>query len=226
LSLKVNDVSKTYQDGNESFSVLKNVTFSLNAGDLIALCGPSGAGKTTLLNMIAGLDYPDSGEIWFQDKRMDKLDERSKAGLRSSSIGIIFQNPNLVTHLNVLENVLLPTFLAAPKQNKSENKAFAIKLLESLGLGGKMRKFPPKLSEGERRRVSVARALISRPKLVLADEPTINLDSDNSTTVMQLLKASAVGSNAVVLISTHDEEIAASSDRSLRIRFGKVESSK
>ncbi len=220
MTLKVNGVSKTYHDKGESLTVLSQVTFELEEGKLCTVCGPSGSGKTTLLNIISGLDHPDSGEIWFDGKRLDSLEELPMALLRSTQIGIVFQNPNLVAHLTALENVLFPTLFV---RTGGDYKSRALSLLGELGLKDKSEKQPVNLSEGERRRVSIARALISNPKLVLADEPTINLDSQNSELVMNLFRRAQEG-GTTVFVSTHDEDIARIATGALRIKFGKISS--
>jgi putative ABC transport system ATP-binding protein len=221
--VSVNGVSKAYMDKGDVVNVLKGVTFDMERATFYSLFGPSGAGKTTLLNMISGLDEPDNGEVWFEGYRFDDLNESSKAKLRASSIGLIFQNPNLVSHLTSLENVILPTFFGI---DGFENfKTIGMSLLERLGLKDKINKLPARLSEGERRRVSVARALVTEPKMILADEPTINLDSENSNVVLSLLKE-AVERGASTLVATHDENIARLSDQTLRISFGTVHSDK
>ncbi len=214
-------VSKTYHDKGESLSVLKNVDLGIDPGMFYSLCGPSGAGKTTLLNIISGLDRPDHGEVWFEGQRIDGLGESAKAKLRAGPLGFIFQNPNLIAHLSALENVELPTLFGG--ETEHDHKKYALFLLGKLNLKDNINKFPSKLSEGERRRVSIARALVTKPKVVLADEPTINLDSDNSKIVVQLLKESVEG-GASVLVSTHDEDIARSSNKIFRISFGNVHS--
>jgi ABC-type lipoprotein export system ATPase subunit len=220
--LSVDSVSKSYFEKQESLNVLSQVSFELEPHSFFTLCGPSGAGKTTLLNIISGLDSPDEGQIRFEDKRIDSLDEHSKCRLRASSIGIIFQNPNLVNHLTALENVMIPA-LFENNADYTARKHRAISLLSDLDLEGKMSKIPSKLSEGEKRRVSVARALVTSPKLILADEPTINLDSRNSSIVLDLIKRSTA-SGAATIVATHDEEIARVSDRVMRIKFGKIQS--
>jgi putative ABC transport system ATP-binding protein len=221
-ALAVRGVSKTYRDKSETLSVLSGVSFELDRGKLFTLCGPSGAGKTTLLNIVSGLDSPDEGEVWLEGKRIDALGELSKARLRSSVIGIAFQNPNLVGHLTALENVMLPAFFSSADGKIDDCKSRALNLLGRLGLGSdKASKVPSKLSEGERRRVSIARALVTKPKVVLADEPTINLDRENASNAMKVLKDYAAG-GAGVLISTHDQDVANNSDQVMRISFGKI----
>lgn len=220
-AVSVKSVSKSYRDKTESVEVLSNVGFDLEAGDLCSLFGPSGAGKTTLLNIIGGLDIPDEGQVLVGGVRIDSLDEKSKAKLRSSEIGIVFQNPNLIAHLNALENVLLPSLFDS-KSDVAERKAKAVSLLRRLKLESKERRLPPKLSDGEKRRVSVARALISDPRLILADEPTINLDSENRDAVLELIKESTE-KGAAALVATHDIAVSKLSGKILKIKFGKLD---
>jgi putative ABC transport system ATP-binding protein len=221
MPLSIRRLTKSYRENGENAPVLSNCNLDLAQGELGAVCGPSGSGKTTLLNVIAGLDKPDSGEVIFENVRLDKTSELAMARLRAGAIGIAFQNPNLVSHLTAIENILLPTLFY--KRNDLNYKAEAEKLLHSLGLSAKSKKFPQKLSEGERKRVSIARALVTKPKLILADEPTSNLDFENSRTVVEVIR-SAVESEASALISTHDEDVAKRADSLFRIRFGKIES--
>jgi ABC-type lipoprotein export system ATPase subunit len=213
----VNSVSKSYKDKTESLSVLSKISFGLESGQFCTLFGPSGIGKTTLLNIIGGLDFPDEGQVIFEEKRIDCLDEHSKARLRASAIGIAFQNPNLIAHLNVFENVMLPSLF----ENGEDRKLRAIALLKRLNLENKMKKPPSKLSDGEKRRVSVARALLTEPKLILADEPTINLDSENRDTVLDLIKETTEKGSATV-VATHDEDLSQLSDLVLHIKFGQL----
>jgi ABC-type lipoprotein export system ATPase subunit len=217
--LSVNGVSKTYHDKGEALNVLNDTNLSLDSGKIYSLCGPSGAGKTTLLNIIAGLDFPDKGEVWLDGKRIDNRKEHSKAKLRAGPLGVIFQNPNLIGHLSAIENVVLPSLFGEDTHGCRKQGEV---LLQKLNLQDKMNKLPSKLSEGERRRVSIARALVTRPRIVLADEPTINLDSVNSQNVFKLLKES-VENGVTVLISTHDERVAKMSDKIFRIGFGKID---
>jgi putative ABC transport system ATP-binding protein len=227
--LSVNSVSKSYKDKGDndvqSIAVLSKVSFELEENNLCTLCGPSGSGKTTLLNMISGLDSPDEGEIYFEGKQIHTLDEKTKCALRTNSFGMIFQSPNLVSHLTALENALLPSMFSHQKgkeQDRESTRDRAVSLLESLGLMNKMQKLPSNLSEGERRRVSIARALVTRPKLILADEPTINLDSNNSALVLDLIKSTVRKDGGAAIVATHDEEVARNSDLVLRIKFGRL----
>jgi putative ABC transport system ATP-binding protein len=220
--LSVDSISKAYKEKSESLYVLSKISFSLEASQFCAVFGPSGAGKTTLLNIIGGLDVPDEGKVIFEGKRIDSLDERSKAKLRSSKIGIVFQNPNLVAHLTTLENVILPSlFEFNESNNENSRKQRAISLLTRVGLESKMKTMPTKLSDGEKRRVSVARALLTEPKLILADEPTINLDSENRDAVLDLIRESTE-KGAVAIVATHDEDVSKLSDPVLHIKFGKL----
>jgi ABC-type lipoprotein export system ATPase subunit len=219
--LRVNSLSKSYPDREETSlvnKVLSKISFELEERQLCTIYGPSGAGKTTLLNMIAGLDRPDEGEVEFDGSKIHELDEPKLAKLRSSSIGIVYQNPNLITHLNVLENVMLPVLFR--EQDRDGLKERAISLISKLGLGGKLGKTPSKLSDGEKRRASIARGLVTEPKLLIADEPTINLDSENRDVVLNMIKSYTENEGHSAIIATHDVDVRKISDVVLNIKFG------
>jgi putative ABC transport system ATP-binding protein len=221
-NLRVHGVSKAYNDKGETLKVLTSVSLQLDKNLLYCLSGPSGSGKTTLLNIVSGLDRPDEGEVWFDNVRIDTLSQEDSARLRANSIGVVFQNSNLVGHLTAVENVIFPTLFAGKNGETNRNyKERCVSLLNSLGLEDKLQKIPRKLSEGERRRVAIARAIIAKPKLILADEPTMNLDAENIARVLDLF-GELKEEGSTVLLSTHDPSVAKSCDRIFRIDFGRI----
>ena len=183
--LRTEGLSKTYGNGLEKTIALDNVDLQITRGKLLAVCGPSGSGKTTLLFLLGGLDKPTSGRIYFEGVEVSNMNERRLSKLRRKSFGFVFQNYNLVDELTVLENVML-TMMFEGKRD-AERKDRAEELLRRVGVAGKERRRPSQLSAGEQQRVAVARAVANRPELVLMDEPTGNLDQENSQQLMQLV---------------------------------------
>jgi putative ABC transport system ATP-binding protein len=210
-------VRKAYLDGEVRHDVLVDVTMGVGAGELVALLGPSGSGKSTLLNVIAGLDAVDGGSVTVAGRELGGLSERARTLLRRREIGFVFQFFNLVPTLTALENVRLPLELtgAAP--------AAAAALLERVGLGDRGRSFPEELSGGEQQRVAIARAVAHEPRLVLADEPTGNLDSVTGAAVLDLLAELVRERSTAMLIATHSAEVVARADRVLTLRDGRIE---
>ena len=210
-------VSKSYDDGPPA---LGPVSLQLRPGEALAVLGPSGSGKSTLLNLIAGLDRPSSGEVIVDGVRVDRLGEAAAARYRRARIGMVFQFFNLIDDLTVLDNVLLPGQLAG--LGRAEARSRADQLLSSLGVDSYARQYPGRLSGGERQRVAVCRALVNRPALLLADEPTGALDTASRADVMELMKELNADGQTVVLV-THDEELAAGcATRELRLRDGQI----
>lgn len=212
-------ISKTYHDRGDALPVLSGVEFELGFSSLDALCGPSGSGKTTLLNIIAGLSQPDEGQVLLEGKKIDDLGRSLTSRLRTDLVGIVFQNPNLMSYLDSYENVLFPAVIAG--RCTEENRRYAASLLSRLGLASRKTTFPAKLSEGEKRRVSFARGMVTKPKLILADEPMANLDAENCGTIKDILEEAKEAGQSI-LISTHDEDVSAWADRTLRISCGKL----
>lgn len=214
----------TVQNLNKSYGslhVLKDVSFGIQAGELVSIVGPSGAGKTTLLQLLGTLDKPDSGSITINNIATHTLSDKALSKFRNQSIGFIFQFHNLLPEFNALENVCLPGFIA--NRNRAEVEAEALDLLEMLGLSNRIHHNPMELSGGEQQRVAVARALINKPALVLADEPTGNLDSRNANEMHQLFHDLRARLNQTFVIVTHNRELASSTDRILSMRDGKLE---
>jgi len=217
--VRVNALCKTYRDTTSSLEVLKEINFALNPGEFLAIQGPSGAGKSTLLHILGGLDNPTSGKVYFQNEDIYSLNENCRADLRNRKVGFVFQFFHLLPELNALENVLLPAILKSWGEKKKSRK-FALELLERLGLSQRQAHRPKELSGGEQQRVAIARALVNRPRLLLCDEPTGNLDSENGENILRLLKEVNSKEKVTVIIVTHDKDIAASAGRIIHLRDG------
>ncbi len=217
--MRIRQVTKTYQRGDEPFHALAGVDLEVTAGEFVAVMGPSGSGKTTLLNLLAGIDRPSAGEIWLDDERVDTLSEARLAIMRRRRIGLIFQSFNLLSNMTALENVLLPALLVGRSVGEARQRASA--LLEVLGLGAHLRKLAGQLSGGQQQRVAIARALVNEPSLLLADEPTGNLDAHTGQEVLRLLKALHAQGQMMVLV-THDPQVASQAERILVLRDGRV----
>lgn len=217
MILKVSQVFKSYQsESGQSLPVLKGVDLSINDQQSVSLVGQSGSGKSTLLNLISGLDTPDLGEIALNGKPLHLLSEPDRTKVRAEDLGIIFQNFYLVPHLNALENVLLP-FLINGRNVEMER---AKQLLSAVGLDHRETHLPSQLSGGEKQRVCIARALVLNPKLVIADEPTGNLDEATTNSIIDLIFATVAVSKASLLLVTHDIELASRCDQKLRLKDG------
>lgn len=218
--LKINDLKKKYSTLDGEIAALDGVSFTAADGEFIAIVGKSGSGKSTLLNMIGGLDIPDSGSILLDGTDIVKLSNRQTAMLRRQKIGIIYQFYNLIPELNVSENITLPTELDGGETDSERLSD----ILKSVGLDGRENAYPNTLSGGQQQRVAIARALYSKPSLILADEPTGNLDAENGAEIMRLLKDMNKKSGATVLIVTHSESVAREAERIITIFDGKIES--
>lgn len=206
--LILRDVSKSYANGKR---VLAQLNYMLGAGEYVAVMGESGVGKSTLLNLIAGLDAPDSGEILVDGTDIAALDDDAATQLRREKFGFVFQAFHILPHLNIVQNVALPLLLnGSPTQR-------AVEMLKAVGLGGREEDFPRQLSGGELQRVAIARALVHRPRLILADEPTGNLDPDTADEVLKLLRNEIKQNGASAIIVTHSHAAAASADRVLEL---------
>jgi putative ABC transport system ATP-binding protein len=212
--LSIQALGKSYS-GATARRVLDGVSLELTAGDCVAIMGDSGVGKSTLLNIIAGLDLPDEGEVLLEDVRVNSLDDDARTLLRRARIGFVFQAFHLLPHMSVAANVGLP--LALNGMPASESQQRVEQLLRGVGLAERSHSLPRELSGGEMQRVAVARALVHRPALVLADEPTGNLDADSATQILQLLREQARESNAMVILVTHSLSAAHTMDRILQL---------
>lgn len=216
--LSVKNLSKIYGDENNNVIALDNVSFDVEIGEFIAIIGASGSGKSTLLHQIGGVDHPSSGKVIINNTDIYTLNENDLAIFRRNEIGLIYQFYNLIPVLNVKENITLPLQLA---HQKVDQKRFNT-LIEQLGLSNRLKHLPNQLSGGQQQRVSIARALINQPSLVLADEPTGNLDSKNSDEIIRLLKEANEKYHQTIIIITHDNNIAKLANRVITIKDGKI----
>ena len=220
LLLDARNVHKTYVLGRRSLEVLRGVDLQVQKGELLALRGASGAGKSTLLHILGGLDTPDQGEIWFSGKNLQMLSAFNLARWRNHVIGFIFQAYHLLPELDALENVCLPARMARAPGRATEDRAR--QLLERVGLGQRLEHKPAELSGGEQQRVAIARALINSPELILADEPTGNLDSHTGEEIIELLLALRTERQTTLIIATHDTKVAERAPRIFNLVDGRV----
>lgn len=217
--VKIENVSKFYQAGQNQVVALSGISLEIQPGDFSTIMGPSGGGKTTLLNCIGGLDSPDEGEIYFNGQQMTTMQDKQLTELRREQIGFVFQFFNLLPTLTLRENVELPLLLAQSSKGK-ENRIDS--LLEYVGLLHRAQSFPAELSGGEMQRVAIARALVHQPALLLADEPTGNLDSENGVKILELMKQASIDFKTTVVVVTHNPQIAKYGNRHFVIRDGKL----
>ena len=216
--LKTSDLKKYYGSGENQVKALDGVNLSVEEGEFVSVVGTSGSGKSTLLHMLGGLDYATSGSVFVSGKEIFKLNESELTIFRRRNIGFIFQNYNLVPVLNVYENIVLPIQLDGEKPDKR----FVGEIMEMLGIQNKTNSMPNHLSGGQQQRVAIARALASKPAIILADEPTGNLDSRTSQEVLGLLKLTGERFQQTIVMITHNEAMAQLSDRVIRIEDGKI----
>ncbi|MDA0377891.1 MAG: ABC transporter ATP-binding protein [Bacteroidetes bacterium] len=216
--LQVADLTKTYQCGQRSLTVLEGVGFALATGDTCSIVGPSGSGKTTLLGLCAGLDAPSSGNVTLCGHPFGSLSEDERAAVRNEHVGFVFQSFRLIPTLTAIENVMVPAELRGRNNARPEAAA----LLADVGLGDRMDHFPAQLSGGEQQRVALARAFINRPDILFADEPTGNLDSETGEHVVDLLFRLNREAGTTLVLVTHDLDLAAMTDRIIRLHGGKV----
>ena len=217
--LESKDLCKTYGSGENEVKALDHVSINIEDGEFISIVGTSGSGKSTLLNMLGGLDRPDSGIVNISGKQIFSMSDEELTIFRRRNIGFIFQNYNLVPVLNVYENIVLPIELDGSEADKD----YVNTVINTLGIGNKLSSMPNMLSGGQQQRVAIARALAYKPAIILADEPTGNLDSHTSMDVISLLKVTSCEFNQTIVMITHNEEIAVMADRIIRIDDGKVE---
>lgn len=217
-TLEVTNLCKTYGKGDTMVKALDNVSFSVEKGEFLAIIGPSGSGKSTLLHILGGVDVPTSGSVVINQTDISNLDETALAIFRRRQIGLIYQFYNLIPILTVQENLTLPLLLDGRKPDKKQIDT----LVKRLGLENRLDHLPNQLSGGQQQRVSIGRALVNNPALMLADEPTGNLDSENSKEIISLLRQFNKEFNQTVIIITHDEKIANSADRVITIEDGKI----
>lgn len=216
--LKIENLTKVYGSGENEVRALDGVSFSVEKGEFLAIIGPSGSGKSTLLHILGGVDRPTSGKVWLDGQDVYAQDEEQLAIFRRRQVGLIYQFYNLIPVLNVVENMTLPVLLDGRKVNEERLN----ELVETLGLSGRKNNLPNQLSGGQQQRVSIGRALMNAPAVVLADEPTGNLDSHNSQEIVELLRQSNVKYKQTLIVITHDESIALQADRIIAIEDGRI----
>ena len=216
--LSAKDLCKSYGSGENSVQALNHVSISVENGEFVAVIGTSGSGKSTLLNLLGGLDTPTSGEVLVSGKKLFQMNEEARTIFRRRNIGFVFQNYNLIDYLTPLENIVLPIELDGTKVDTEYVKT----ILHTLGLEQKVQAMPNQLSGGQQQRVAIARALAAKPAILLADEPTGNLDSKTGMDVIALLKMTSQAFHQTIVMITHNEEIALMADRMIRIEDGKV----
>ena len=219
--IQLSNLTKVYKEGEQERAVLTNVNVTVRRGEFAVLLGPSGSGKSTLLNLISGVDLPSSGEVVIDSTNLTALTEKKRTLFRRKQIGLVFQFFNLVPTLTVMENLLLPLNLNGIKGQEAKERA--MNLLDSVGLSGRSGSFPDRLSGGEQQRVAIARALVHDPLLLLADEPTGNLDSDTGSQVMSLLEQLVRERGKTAVVVTHRADVARLADRVFTIREGSLE---
>lgn len=220
IMLKIENMSKIYKTGSVETKALNNITFSIKEGEFVAIIGRSGCGKSTLLNILGGMDKPTKGLYLFDQTKVEGLKGYSLAQFRNKKVGFVFQGFYLINEMNAEENIALPLGYANVK--KKERKQRAMELLDAVGLKEKAKHKPSQLSGGEQQRVAIARAIATNPKILLADEPTGNLDEENSKKIMELLQNLNKKGLTVIMV-THDMELAAKAERVIKMRDGKIE---
>lgn len=220
--LQCDKLCKRYQEGKVQTDVLHDVSFSINTGELMAIVGSSGSGKSTLLHLLGGLDTPTSGDVIFNGKPMSSMSSAAKAELRNRELGFIYQFHHLLPDFTAMENVAMPLLIG--KKNTAETKQRALDMLKAVGLDHRSNHRPSELSGGERQRVAIARALVNNPRLVLADEPTGNLDARNADSIFELLGELNVRQGTAFLVVTHDLQLARRMSRQLEMRDGRLTS--
>lgn len=218
--LQLKNVTKTYIMGNSSFDALKEVSLDIDAGEFVSITGPSGSGKSTLMHIVGLLDNPTSGEVLLEGENVSKLSEDKLALIRNKALGFVFQMFNLLSKTSAVENVTLPLLYSDVPISK--RASLAIEMLKKVGLGDKLKNLPSQLSGGEQQRVAIARALINHPKIILADEPTGNLDCKTGREIMDILHELNEKENKTIILVTHDINLAKEAKRILVIKDGKI----
>jgi ABC-type lipoprotein export system ATPase subunit len=222
--ITVKDLWKTYHIGGEDVPVLRGVSMNIRRGELVALTGPSGCGKSTLMNTLGCLDRPTSGQYWLDGVEISRLSLAARAVVRGQKIGFVFQNFSLLPRTSALDNVLMPLTYAVPPRPAAEGRKQAIALLQRVGLSDRMDHHPSQLSGGQQQRVAIARSLINNPSVLLADEPTGNLDSKTSVEILDMFKRLNTEEGLTILLVTHDPTVAQTAKRVVRMRDGVIES--
>ncbi len=216
--LKVENLVKQYGKGDTMVKAVDNISFTVEKGEFVAIVGSSGSGKSTLLHIIGGVDRPTSGKVYVDGEDVFKLNENNLAIFRRRQVGLIYQFYNLIPILNVKENITLPILL----DGKKVDEVYLNELVDTLGLSKRVNHLPNELSGGEQQRVSIGRALMNRPSILLADEPTGNLDSKNSKEIVDLLRLSNKKYKQTIIMITHDQKLALNADRIITIKDGKI----
>ncbi len=222
MLLQIENVKKTYHLGEVPVEALKGVSLNIDRGEFIAICGPSGSGKSTLLNMIGTIDVPTSGNVFYEGKDVLKMDDDTQTMMRNSTIGFIFQTFNLVPVLSALENVMLPLHFRRANGNHAKEKA--VEHLKAVGLEKYMHHRPNKLSGGQRQRVAIARAMAHNPSLIIADEPTANLDSANAQQILDIMRNMNQQQQVTFIFSTHDQRLIDHVQRTIWLEDGQITS--
>jgi len=222
--IQLQDVFKTYRLGQVDLPVLKGVSLRIERGEMVALAGASGSGKTTLMNILGCLDHPTSGKFWLDGQEMTNLNADQRAMARNQKIGFVFQNFNLLSRTSALENVIMPLTYTAGHLSDRQARQRAAELLDRIGLGDRMDHQPSQLSGGQQQRVAIARALVNRPPLLLADEPTGNLDSHTSEEILRMFIKLNQEEGITIILVTHDHEVARHANRQIVMRDGLIES--
>jgi ABC-type lipoprotein export system ATPase subunit len=222
--IELRDIHKTYYLGEVDLPVLKGVSLNVSRGELVALMGVSGSGKSTLMNILGCLDHPTSGESWLDSQEVSTLTARERARLRNRTIGFVFQSFNLLPRTTALENVLMPLTYTREDLSEQQMKQRAAELLRKVGLADRIDHQPSQLSGGEQQRVAVARSLVNRPRVLLADEPTGNLDSRTSEELLQMFQQINSTEGITIILVTHDPGVAKHAQRVIHIKDGLIES--
>ena len=222
--ISVQGVSKVFKVGEENFTALRDINLEIDSGSFMSFVGPSGSGKTTILNLIGGLDVPTAGNIFFKNTKLSAMNRNQMAQYRRKNIGFIFQTYNLLPVYSVYENILFPLLLSGSKEKDERERVMNI--INKVGLSDQVKKRPSQLSGGQCQRVAIARALVKDPLLILADEPTANLDSKNSLQILELMSELNQQYKAAVVFSTHDEKVTRYVRREVGLEDGKIISDK
>ncbi len=218
--VQIRDLTKRYTEGDETRSVLRRVNADIHDGEFVALAGPSGSGKTTLLNLVSGIDTPTGGDVIIDSVPITRLSEKERTLFRRGNIGFVFQFFNLIPTLSIGENLLLP--LQLNRYDRDESRGRVVQSLEQVGLGDRLDSYPDRLSGGEKQRVAIARSLVHDPKLILADEPTGNLDADTGMAIMSLLGELVRSSGKTMIVVSHSDAVIEMAERVLTIVDGQL----